>query len=68
VSRKTTWPSMDKDRTHLEFFVRTWVEAVEEGEDMPEESGSLISEEDWDWVKAEVKKMSKRLSGKDKLE
>jgi hypothetical protein len=63
-----TAPSMDKDRTDLDFFVQTWVEVVEEGEEMPEESGSLISEEGWNWVKAEVRKRSKRLSGKDKVE
>ena len=48
---------MDRNRRdQLEFFVDTWVEAVQDGEEMPEESGSLIPEEEWNWLKAEVRR------------
>jgi hypothetical protein len=56
---------MDEDRTRLEFFVQTWVEAVEGGEDILEESGNLMPEEDWNWVRAEVRRRIQRRNGRE---
>ena len=60
---------MDRDRRdQLEFFVDTWVEAVQDGEQMPEESGSLIPEEEWKWVKTEVRKRTERIRQNENLD
>jgi hypothetical protein len=55
----------DGCRPHLEFFVETWVEAVEDGEEMPQDGGGLIPEEQWNWVKSEVRRRIMRASRKD---
>jgi hypothetical protein len=41
---------------------------VEIGEQRPEESGRLIPEVKWKWVKAEVRKRIRRLSRRVKVE
>jgi hypothetical protein len=55
----------DRGRPHLEFFMETWVEAVKDGEEMPQDGGGLIPEEEWNWVKSEVSRRIKRPSWKD---
>ena len=48
---------MSRDRRdQLELFVDIWVKAVGEGEQMPRYGGHLIPQEEWDWVRSEVKK------------
>ena len=60
---------MDRDRRdQLEFFVDTWVEAVQDGEQMPEESGTLIPEDEWNWVKAEVRRRTERVSQNENID
>jgi hypothetical protein len=56
---------MDGDRPHLELFVEAWVEAIEDGKEMPQEGGGLIPEEEWNWVKSEVTRRIKKPSRKD---
>jgi hypothetical protein len=57
---------MDGDRrTQLELFVDIWVKAVGQGEKMPQDGGHLVPEEEWNWVKSEVRKRLEIGSGKE---
>ena len=57
---------MSRDRRdQLELFVDIWVKAVGEGEKMPRDAGHLIPEDEWNWVKGEVRKRLEIGTGKE---
>ena len=60
---------MSRDRRdQLELFVDIWVKAVGEGEKMPQDGGHLIPQEEWDWVKSEVKKRAEGVDHNEKMD